>query len=355
MATVELRLGDMFDGPSDLIVLPCSTAGNITDFVRQKLAHHHIPYPRPGMLLGDVQVFPFEGGENIAQFVAYAASVENMQSRPEAIRRIGTQLGEYTREEASVRHVAAPLLGAGAGGLRSEVAVSSIREGFRSSCHKDSLLVISVLHENVLERVRRNLSSILSPPPFEGTGPASREQTTDSVASVEGRALHAASEAERPPRVFVCYSHTSSEHEEWVVGLGLFLRQNGIEARLDVWHLRRGMDLAQFMTNELSLADRVVLVSDAKYAEKADGRVGGVGWETMIIQGDIARLPPEATKYLVIVKNPTVDEGLPRYLRTKFVIHWPDASADHKNRDLLLRELFDAVNVPVIGPRPVLL
>jgi hypothetical protein len=54
------------------------------------------------------------------------------------------------------------------------------------------------------------------------------------------------------------------------------------------------MDLPQFISNELTLADRVVLVSDEKYAEKADGRVGGVGWETMIVQGDIARLAPKA-------------------------------------------------------------
>jgi len=56
MSTVQLRLGDMFDGPSDLIVLPCSTAGTITSFVREKLVNYRIPYPRPGLILGDVRV-----------------------------------------------------------------------------------------------------------------------------------------------------------------------------------------------------------------------------------------------------------------------------------------------------------
>src|SRR5262249_54726734 len=157
MSTVELRLGDMFDGPSDLIVLPCSTGGTITSFVREKLVHYRIPYPPPRMHLGDVQVLPFVGGENIAQFVAFAASVEQNRSSEEAIRRIGSQLGEHTARLDSIRRVAAPLLGAGAGGLRSELAVSSLREGFRSSSHNDAALVISVLHREVFERVQGNL------------------------------------------------------------------------------------------------------------------------------------------------------------------------------------------------------
>src|SRR4051812_26623736 len=115
MATVQLKLGDMFDGPSDLIVLPCSTSGTITDFVRKRLVHHRIPYPKTGMRLGDLSVVPFEGGENIAQFVAYAASVEANSSTGPAIRRIGEQLGDATKEWPTVRRVAAPLLGTGAG------------------------------------------------------------------------------------------------------------------------------------------------------------------------------------------------------------------------------------------------
>src|SRR5262249_58112069 len=112
MSTVQLRLGDMFDGPSDLIVLPCSTGGTITSFVRQKLVNFRIPYPRPGLTLGDVHILPFEGGENIAQYVAYAVSVESNSSSPLAIRRIGQQLGAFTVQGPAVRLVAAPLLGA---------------------------------------------------------------------------------------------------------------------------------------------------------------------------------------------------------------------------------------------------
>jgi len=65
-SNVKLRLGNLFDGPSDLIVLPCSTSGTITGFVARRLADYSIPHPRVGMKLGEVEFMPFEGAENIA-------------------------------------------------------------------------------------------------------------------------------------------------------------------------------------------------------------------------------------------------------------------------------------------------
>jgi hypothetical protein len=331
MTIVQLKLGDMFDGPSDLIVLPCSTEGTITSFVRQRLIHHRIPYPSPGMKLGDVAIMPFEGGENIAQFVAFAASVDSQSSSGDTIQRIGEQLGTETQQHPTIRLVATPLLGAGAGHLSSEMVVKSLSTGFKSKAHRDARLIIYVLHENVFERI----SNIFS------TAQLKQDQEP--------------SETKKASRVFISYCHTSPEHEEWVEHLGSFLRESGIDTRLDVWHLRRGMDLPQFMTNELALADRVILVSDERYAEKADGRVGGVGWETMIVQGDMSNLPPESTKYLVIVRSKNLEEGLPRYLKTKFVIHWPNETADERNRQILLRELYDQIIIPPIGRKPVFL
>lgn len=277
---------------------------------------------------------PFVGGENIAQFVAYAVSVQQDTSSQEAIQRIGFQLGEYTAKVASVRRVSAPLLGAGAGGLQSEVVAAALSKGFQQSSHKDATLIINVLHESVFQRIQNSLAL------------PSRSEESHLLTTAPPK---------RPPRVFISYSHTSPEHEKWVEILGEFLRQNGVDARMDAWHLRRGMDIPQFMTNELTLADRVVMVSDEKYAEKADGRVGGVGWETMLIQGDISRLSPESTKYLVVVRSDKVDDGLPQYLKTKFVIHWHNAADDEKNRGLLLREIFDAIRVPPLGRRPTFL
>jgi hypothetical protein len=333
MPTVQLKFGDIFDGPSDMIVLPCSNLGTITPFVRERLVHHHIPYPPHGMRLGDVSIMPFEGGENIAQYVAYAASVVAPgSSSTEAIELIGQQLGTATKKTPTIRLVSAPLLGTGAGRLKPGPVVQSLSSGFKSTAHRDARLVIHVLDKQVFGQ--------LSPPQLEfGVN-------EDATANPK---------AEKALRVFISYSHTSEEHEQWVESLGTFLRDSGIEARLDLWHLRRGMDLPQFMTNELAIAERVILVSDERYAEKADGRVGGVGWETMIVQADMYSLPPESTKYLVIVRSTKVDDGLPRFLKAKFVIHWPKKTSDERNRQILLRELYDMVKIPPLGSRPIFL
>ena len=129
-ATVKLRLGDMFDGPADLITLPCSTSGTITGFVARSLVHYSIPHPRVGMTLGEVEILPFEGADDIAQYVAFAASVKRSSSTTQAIELIGAALGGFTRSQSSVRSISVPLLGASAGGIQSEKVVAALHKGF---------------------------------------------------------------------------------------------------------------------------------------------------------------------------------------------------------------------------------
>jgi len=328
MNTVQIRHGDMFDGPSDLIVLPCSTGGTVTAFVQAKLLRFRIPKPNSHLKLGDVQLLPFEGGESIAQYVGFAASVEDFGSSLDAIWRIGGHLGRFTQEVPGIRRVAAPLLGAGAGGLDARNSLAKLSEGFHEEASSGALLMVSVLDEDLFKRLAI---------PVRGRPQVSRHTPADQT----------------PLRVFISYTHGDDGHQKWVRDFATFLRGNGIDARLDVWHLRPGMDLAQFMANELSQADRVIIVSDERYTEKADGRVGGVGWETMLIQGDLYRLPPDSRKYLTVVRSKSVDDGLPMYMKTKYVIHWADSSANTKNREKILRELYDRIAIPPIGPRPI--
>lgn len=68
--------------------------------------------------------------------------------------------------------------------------------------------------------------------------------------------------------------------------------------------------MPQWMTNELIMADKVLLICDKYYAEKADNRKGGVGWETMIIQGDMLS-KQEQNKYIAILRDKDIDQSLP--------------------------------------------
>ena len=325
-AVVELRLGDLFDGPADLIVLPCSTGGTITRFVADKLLQYSIPTPRQGMSHGETDIVPFTGAENIAQFVAFAASVEANYSSAEAIESIAASIGEFTIQNETVRNVSVPLLGAGAGGLSSKVVVEALTKGFRDHAHDSARLVVHVLHKSVMDRLQK-------------------EETTPSFTT---------SRPKTPQRVFISYSGTSDRHSNWVAELGTFLRSKGVDARLDQWHLRKGMDLPQWMANELELAERVVIISDSRYRDRADKRSGGVGWETMLIQGDMAQQPPDSRKYLIVVREDLFKDGVPSYLKTKFAIHWADEEDEAKLRDDLLKEIYDVELAPPIGAVPSL-
>lgn len=107
------------------------------------------------------------------------------------------------------------------------------------------------------------------------------------------------------------------------------------------------MDVVQWMCNELDLADRVILVCDEEYAARADRRHGGVGWETMIVQGeiyaDMYRERPEdaPAKYIPVVRSLDRDAGLPAYLRTRLVLHWPPGQAEDESRHRLLEEILN--------------
>lgn len=161
--------------------------------------------------------------------------------------------------------------------------------------------------------------------------------------------------AQRPIRVFISYTKSSDQHGEWVKDVATHLRSVGVDARLDIWHLRPGMDLAQWMSNELDIADRVLLICDELYAQKADGRHGGVGWEIRIIQGDL--LQSQATnpdKFVPVVVTENIADGTPGFVRAVYSIHWPPSRRDDSSlKDELVQIIYRAQEeAPPLGQRP---
>ena len=73
-----------------------------------------------------------------------------------------------------------------------------------------------------------------------------------------------------PVRVFISYAHDDAAHGERVRDFWLFLRANGIDARLDLPAAEQRQDWAQWMTRQVRDADRIVVV--ASPAVPAAGR-----------------------------------------------------------------------------------
>jgi len=49
------------------------------------------------------------------------------------------------------------------------------------------------------------------------------------------------------PKVFISYSWSSPQHEQWIIHLAIELRQAGVDVILDKWDLKEGHDAIAFM------------------------------------------------------------------------------------------------------------
>lgn len=146
------------------------------------------------------------------------------------------------------------------------------------------------------------------------------------------------------PKVFISYSWSSPEHERWVIDLASQLRESGADAILDKWDLKEGHDAVAFMEKMVTDQDikKVIVILDKVYAEKADGRSGGVGTETQIISAEVYR-KTDQDKFVAVVCE--LDEDgkpfLPTYYKSRIYIDLSDNDSYAKNFDQLLRWIYD--------------
>jgi hypothetical protein len=164
-------------------------------------------------------------------------------------------------------------------------------------------------------------------------------------------------DASTAPKVFISYSWTTDEHVEWVAALGERLMSDGIVVVLDQWSLKDGQDLNDFM--EQMVKDpgikRVIIISDAKYAVKADDRKGGVGTETQIISQEVYA-SVEQTKFVPILRERD-SEGkahLPIYLKSRKYIDFSNPDNDAEAYEQLLRNIYERPRrkMPPLGQAP---
>lgn len=89
-------------------------------------------------------------------------------------------------------------------------------------------------------------------------------------------------------RVFISYAWEDDQYRDWVAQLAAQLRQDGVNARLDRWHLQIGQTIPEFMNSEMRHADKILVLCTPKYQQKVhameDGEAtSGVGWESMLL------------------------------------------------------------------------
>lgn len=314
----ELVCGNVFDKKCDIIVIPCNNCGGVTRSVLNALNANEIPYSAPVQEAGDVGFLENLESVTSAQTIAFAASVDVRErgSKKEYLISICSKIIRYCRDN-SLSIVNIPLLGTGSGGLSIYESYQILRELFQDA--KDILGRIFVLSETVYnELAEKKLAKM------------------DEI---------------KNPRVFISYTGENMTNRGWVKEFATQLRKNGINARVDLFHLKPGQDLPQWMTNELIMADKVLLICDKYYVEKADSRKGGVGWEAMIIQGDMLA-QNHSDKYMCIVREESIDQAMPIFMKSRYALQWVETDFTGKKFTELLYFLFDCNLEPEIGPIP---
>jgi len=151
------------------------------------------------------------------------------------------------------------------------------------------------------------------------------------------------------PKVFISYSHDSSPHKEWVLRLASSLVANGIDVVLDQWDLVPGQDVAAFMANGISKADRVVLVCSDTYVSKAEsGTHGGVPYERLIVTAEMVAAI-DTIKFIPVIRGNTTHK-VPHFLGHRMYIDFSN-DADYSAK---LEELARAIHGAPAAVKPEL-
>lgn len=162
----------------------------------------------------------------------------------------------------------------------------------------------------------------------------------------------------RAVRVFLSYAWEDEAYKLWVRRLATRLREDGVDARLDLWHTREGETVAQFMIREVRLAHRVLVLCSPQYRARVhameDGQSGGgaVGWEAMLLTSAMFHQKLMA-KPLVVLTRGTRETSVPDFLQGFVSVYLTDdARAETEYHEMLRRLLGKTDRPPPLGTLP---
>ena len=158
---------------------------------------------------------------------------------------------------------------------------------------------------------------------------------------------------EKPPVVFISYSHDSKEHKEWVAKLAISLVEKGVDVLCDQFDLGPGDDVPKFMERAVTEADRVLMICSEAYVRKADDGKGGVGYEAMIVTSELVR-DLGTNKFIPIIRQSGKDGVLPKCISTRLYVDLGDSADVVGNFESLLREIHRTPKLkkPKLGVNP---
>lgn len=158
--------------------------------------------------------------------------------------------------------------------------------------------------------------------------------------------------AKDKPNVFISYSWENEEHNEWVKRLADLLIEHGVNAILDKYDVDPWDRIPHFMEQAVTKSDKVLIICTEKYKQKADSRVGGVGYEEHIISEELMR--GNERKFIAILKKGDGLSSIPNCLRGKNYYDLRESVVPRYEevKDLIIYGIFEQSKKPSCGDRP---
>ena len=157
------------------------------------------------------------------------------------------------------------------------------------------------------------------------------------------------------PTAFISYSWDGDDHKVWVRSFAARLRGDGVDVTLDQWHAVPGDQLPEFMERAITRNRYVLIICTKHYKERADKRVGGVGYEGDIMTAEVfsTKSRQKQRKFIPILRAGSWKQSAPSWLQGKYRIHLDsDPYLEEQYQDLLATLHNARPKPPPLGPRP---
>ena len=158
-------------------------------------------------------------------------------------------------------------------------------------------------------------------------------------------------------KIFISYSWGTKDHQDWVQNFATRLSSDGIDVTLDRWSAKEGHDINYFMETMVKKDhyDKVLIISDKNYTEKANDRNGGVGVEAQIITPEIyGNMTQEKFLPVVVERDENDKPYLPTFLKSKLYFDFSRDEYFEEAYENLVRNIYDAPQIvkPQLGSIP---
>jgi len=149
-------------------------------------------------------------------------------------------------------------------------------------------------------------------------------------------------------KVFISYSWDSNSHQNWILNLANKLRDNGIDANIDVFYFQEETtNINKMMIKNIKESDYIIVVLTENYRQKVDNWKDGVGYENELLL-PIFRAETERNKLIFIMRhNGNYKDVFPFHIQDYYAIDFTDNS----NFSLKFKELLHRIYGEPLYPK----